>query len=52
MINYEELDRIVEPKNKVQIRIVLSDVKKYKKFVGEFKTITKKAEGTMSVKMI
>lgn len=52
LLKQDELDRIVESKEKVQIRIVLPNVKTYKKYIDTFKEITKKANGTIAVKML
>lgn len=52
MIKETELDRETEPKEKVQVRIVVPEVKLYKRNEDDFKDLTKRVNGSMSVKMI
>ena len=52
MIDRSELDKVVEEKKKVQVKIVLPNPQTYRKHSEDFKQTAKKANGTMSVKMI
>lgn len=52
MFEKKELDRKEKPKEKVQVKIVLPNVKAYKKYSDDFKAVSEKTGGNMSVKMV
>ena len=52
LIDRSELDRNDAEKTKVQVKVILSNPQTYRKHSKSFKDASKKADGSMSVKMV
>lgn len=51
-MNRKEFDRNERPRNKVQVRIVLPDVKTYQANAEIIKQLAEQTGGTLAVKMV
>jgi hypothetical protein len=52
LIDRSELDRKDAEKTKVQVKVILQNPQTYRKHSESFKNASKKANGSMSVKMV
>ena len=52
LIDRSELDRKDAEKTKVQVKVILKNPQTYRKHSESFKDASKKANGSMSVKMV
>ena len=52
MIDRADLDKNVEEKKKVQVKIILPNPQIYRKYANTLKQTAKESSGIMSVKMI